>query len=153
MKVLMSVLISILACVGGLFQFEIFNTEFINDDYNVKVVVDGIRSEKGKIVLAVFEDQKNFKLRNPVKRIELKKSELKGNEILLSVETGIYGISILDDENNNNKMDYNFVGIPKEGFGFSNYYHTGISKPQFDKFKFEIDNKKVVLIEIKVKYM
>ena len=39
----------------------------------------------------------------------------------ISVKCGIYGISVIDDENNNGKMEYNLLGIPKEGFGFSNF--------------------------------
>jgi uncharacterized protein (DUF2141 family) len=126
---------------------------FYTDDYNVKVVIEGVRSKKGKIVIAVFKDQEDFKTRKPVKRIELNKSELEGNEIMFSLDTGIYGISILDDENDNNKMDYNFFGIPKEGFGFSNYYHEGLSKPTFDKFKFEINNQILQIIKVRVRYM
>ena len=70
----------------------------------------------------------------------------------MNLDSGTYGISVLDDENVNNRMDYNFIGIPKEGFGFSNYFHTGLSKPHFDKFKFEIKKGKVALIDIRLRY-
>jgi len=101
----------------------------------------------------VFKDQEGFKNKKPIKRLVLNKSEFEGNDIILSLDTGIYGISVLDDENDNNKMDYNFLGIPKEGFGFSNYYHEGLSKPHFDKFKFEINTIPVELIEIRLRYI
>ena len=152
MKILIIVFISIF-CIGSLDVFEIKNTICLNDDYNVKVVITGIRSEKGKLVLGVFKDQDGFKHRKPIKRIELNKSELEGNDIVLKLNPGIYGLSVLDDENENNKMDYNFFGIPKEGFGFSNYYHKGLSKPHFDKFKFKIDENKIKLINIQLRYV
>lgn len=133
--------------------FEIKNTLRLNDDYNVKVVINGIRSEKGKLVLAIFKDQESFINRKPIKRVELNKSELERNEIVLKLNPGTYGFSVLDDENENNKMDYNFIGIPKEGFGFSNYYHKGLSKPHFDKFKFKINNNKIKLIDIQLRYL
>ncbi len=152
MKGLTLVFMVIIFCLGGFPNIEWTNNLFASDN-NVKVVIEGVRSKKGKIVLGVFKDQEGFKTRKPVKRIVLNKSELEGNEISLNLDKGIYGISILDDENDNNKMDYNFIGIPKEGFGFSNYYHEGLSKPQFDKFKFEINNRKAVLIEIRLRYM
>ncbi|MDX5586163.1 MAG: DUF2141 domain-containing protein [Aureibaculum sp.] len=152
MKLFISVFISILCGLGGLLIDSTPNAVKVND-HNVKVVIEGVRSDKGKIVIAVFKDQEGFKKKNPVKRVELNKSELEGDEIVLSLDAGIYGISVLDDENNNNKMDYNFLGMPKEGFGFSNYYHTGLSKPHFDKFKFEIKNTSVELIEIRLRYI
>jgi len=152
MKGVTLVFMGIIFCLGGFPDIERTNN-FDTNDNNVKVVIEGVRSKKGKIVLAVFIDQEGFKTRKPVKRIVLNKSELEGNEITLSLDKGIYGISILDDENDNNKMDYNFFGMPKEGFGFSNYYHEGLSKPQFDKFKFEINNPVVELIEIQLRYM
>ncbi len=152
MKDVILVFIAILSCLGDLSNKETANNISANDD-NVKVVIEGVRSEKGKIVLAVFKDQEGFKTRTPVKRIVLKKSELGGNKITLSLDKGIYAISVLDDENNNNKMDYNFFGMPKEGFGFSDYYHKGLSKPHFDEFKFEIVDGLVKRIDIRLRYM
>ena len=152
MKVLISISIWVLCGIGSLFIDEIPNKVDVNEN-NVKVIIEGVRSDKGKIVLAVFKDQEGFKMKKPIKRIELKKSDLKENEVVLNLNPGTYGISVLDDENINNKMDYNFMGIPKEGFGFSNYYHKGLSKPHFDKFKFEIKNRDLKLIEIRLRYM
>jgi len=152
MKLLINIFISILCGTGSLFIDKTPNNVRVNNN-NVTVVIEGARSDKGKIVLAVFKDQEGFKTKNPIKRIELKKAELERNEIQLSLDIGIYGISVLDDENNNNMMDYNFFGMPKEGFGFSNYYHKGLSKPHFDKFKFEINNTSVEIIEIHLRYI
>ena len=151
MKIITSVFITIF-CIGSLGVFEIKRTVPLKDDYNVKVIIKGVRSEKGKLVLAIFKDQEGFKNKKPVKKIELNKSESGVSEIELNLIPGTYGFSVLDDENENNKMDYNFIGLPKEGFGFSNYYHKGLSKPHFNKFKFEINNKSVELIEIRLIY-
>ncbi len=73
--------------------------------------------------------------------------------VKFSLDPGIYGLSLLDDENSNGKMEYNFFGIPKEGFGFSDYYHTGITKPKFDAFKFSIDKDQTKRITIRIRYM
>jgi len=45
--------------------------------------------------------------------------------VKFSLEPGIYGLSLLDDREQRRKMEYNFARLPKEGFGFSDYYHTG----------------------------
>jgi uncharacterized protein (DUF2141 family) len=140
-------------CVFNLGLIETLKSVPLNDHHNVKVIIKGIKSEKGKLVLAIFKDQEGFKSKKPIKRLELNKSDLEEIEVVLKLDLGTYGISVLDDENSNNKMDYNFIGIPKEGFGFSNYYHEGLSKPHFDRFKFEINNRAVELIDIRLRYM
>jgi uncharacterized protein (DUF2141 family) len=50
-------------------------------------------------------------------------------------------------------MEYNFLGIPKEGFGFSDYYHKGIKKPKFDSYKFSINKDQTKRITIRIRYM
>ena len=40
-----------------------------------------------------------------------------------------YGVAAIHDENSNHKLDRNFLGIPKEGFGFANNPHVGLSAP------------------------
>jgi len=129
------------------------NNEISSNDANVKVVIKGVRSEKGKLVIAIFKDQESFEKRKPIKKVVLDKSEIKGNEIAFNLSPGTYGISVLDDENDNNVMDYNFLKIPKEGFGFSNYYHEGFSKPHFDTFTFEIIDGTIKKIDIRLRYM
>ena len=46
---------------------------------------------------------------------------------------GNYGVVALHDENRNMKLDRNLVGWPKEGFGFSNNPHVGLSAPSFQQ--------------------
>jgi uncharacterized protein (DUF2141 family) len=47
------------------------------------------------------------------------------------VPAGRYGIVVIHDENSNMKLDRNFFGIPKEGFGFSNNPRVAVSAPSF----------------------
>jgi len=81
------------------------------------------------------------------------KSQASGGKLTVSydLKPGTYGIAILDDENSNGKMDYGMV-LPKEGFGFSDYYHTGMSSPTFDKFDFTLKNENRS-VQIKVRYL
>ena len=69
----------------------------------------------------------------------------------VELPSGTYGIAVLDDENSNDKMDYALM-MPKEGFGFSNFYLTGLSKPKFEQFKFGVSDASFSVV-IKMKYM
>jgi uncharacterized protein (DUF2141 family) len=50
-------------------------------------------------------------------------------------------------------MEYNMVGMPKEGFGFSNYYHTGFTKPDFKQFLVNINTKEKDPIVFQIRYI
>jgi uncharacterized protein (DUF2141 family) len=122
---------------------------------NVEVIIKGIRSEKGSIGIGVFKDDPTFKKEEPFMNKVFVKSGISNREmkVQFSLEPGIYGFALLDDENSNGLMEYNFLGIPKEGFGFSEYYHKGLTKPKFDSFKFKIEPNQKRTITVRIRYM
>ena len=44
---------------------------------------------------------------------------------------GDYAAAAIHDENSNARLDRNFLGVPKEGFGFANNPHVVLSAPTF----------------------
>jgi len=122
---------------------------------NIEVFITGIKSNAGQIAIGVFKNNESFKSEKPYVSKKFEKKNISNGEmtIAFNLETGIYGLTLLDDEDNDNKMNYNFFGIPEEGFGFSNYYFTGFVKPHFDTFKFEVKNNQKKKITIRIRYM
>lgn len=122
---------------------------------NIKVDISGIRAEKGQIVIGVFKDSETYLKEEPfVNKIFTKETGPDGEmSVQFSLEPGVYGLCLLDDENNNGKMEYNFLGMPKEGFGFSDYYASGITKPKFESFKFTVTADQIKKIAIRVRYI
>jgi uncharacterized protein (DUF2141 family) len=51
--------------------------------------------------------------------------------VMEKLPPGEYGVVAIHDENKNHKLDRNFIGIPKEGFGFANNPHVGLSAPSY----------------------
>jgi uncharacterized protein (DUF2141 family) len=122
---------------------------------NIEVTISGFRTTKGQIVIGVFKDDESFRKEKSFLEKRFVKNGITDGEMTIqfSLEDGTYGLSILDDENSNGKMEYNMLGIPKEGFGFSDYYHSGLTKPKFDAFKFDIIRNKKQKIKIRIRYM
>jgi uncharacterized protein (DUF2141 family) len=58
--------------------------------------------------------------------------------VFKDIPDGNYTVRVLHDENNNNKLDSNFFGVPTEGFGFSNNPEVTLSFPSFSETKFEV---------------
>jgi len=122
---------------------------------DVEVIITGIRAEKGQIVIGVFKDNESFRKEESFLEKRFVKNGISNGEmrVKFSLEPGIYGLSLLDDENSDGKMEYNFARLPKEGFGFSDYYHTGLTRPKFDSFKFSIDQSKKRTITVRIRYL
>ncbi|HUB17127.1 MAG TPA: DUF2141 domain-containing protein [Acidobacteriaceae bacterium] len=52
-------------------------------------------------------------------------------QLTFQVPPGRYAAVVIHDENSNMKLDRNFLGIPQEGFGFSNNPRVLFSAPSF----------------------
>ena len=72
---------------------------------------------------------------------------------LLNLKPGMYAISVLHDENSNKDMDQSKIGIPKEGYGFSNNASISLGPPSFQKAKIELQpGHRNTIISIDMKY-
>lgn len=119
---------------------------------NIKIT--GIKSIKGNIVIGVFKDQVSFEKEKAFKSFIFDKKALVNGSlnVVIRLEPSTYGLTLLDDENANNKMEKNMIGIPKEGFGFSNFFLEKLKRPVFNDFKVNLFNGQNN-VDIKVKYM
>ncbi|MCB0699871.1 MAG: DUF2141 domain-containing protein [Chitinophagales bacterium] len=122
---------------------------------DVIVTITGIKNNSGNMRVHIFTDAENFKEKKAYKKINFSKQEVKNGTLTLrlTLPAGEYGISLLDDENKNNKMDYNLIHMPKEGFGFSDYYHSGLSMPDYNDFHFSLKKDDTKRVTVKLRYM
>lgn len=122
---------------------------------NVEIMVSNLRNNKGQIAIGIYKDQQSFEKEQSFMNKKFDKKSVQNGLLLLKfdIAPGIYGFTLLDDENGNSKMEYNFFGLPTEGFGFSNYYHTGFTRPKFESFKIEVKPNELSKSKIKVRYL
>lgn len=118
------------------------------------ITISNIRSAKGQIILNVFKDSESYEKEIVLKKFVFDKKAIANGKMTVNcvLEPGVYGITLIDDENKNNELNKNILGIPKEGFGFSNFFMEKMKKPDFNDFKVDLRNNKNK-ISIKVKYM
>ncbi|MFY9527393.1 MAG: DUF2141 domain-containing protein [Candidatus Acidiferrales bacterium] len=121
----------------------------------LKIKVVGARNAKGKIGVTLFQDASGFpdNTSNAIRQqaVEIDPNTLTAQVIFSDVPQGIYAVSVLHDENLNGKLDKNFMGIPKEGYGASNNPAKKRRAPTFDEAKFSLDAPEQT-IEIKLIY-
>lgn len=111
----------------------------------ITATVVNATSDTGKVSFALY-DKKTFL----TKPIQAKSSTIKGGKSLVvfeNVPSGEYAIVCFHDKNDNNKMDFEPNGMPKEDYGASNNA-MNFGPPQYEQAKFSVTNKNVSL-EIK----
>jgi uncharacterized protein (DUF2141 family) len=64
---------------------------------------------------------------------------------------GTYALTALHDENGNGKLD-TFLGIPREGFAFSNNPSIGFGPPKYERVRFSIGPTRA-LVRLQFKYI
>lgn len=100
------------------------------------IQVTNVKDTEGQVRIAIYNSEKEF-----MKKWFMAKSvkAVKGTvEVVIdNLPAGPYGISILHDANSNGKMDSNVIGIPTEGFGFSNNAKGTFGPPSYEKTKID----------------
>jgi len=105
-------------------------------DCTLRIHVDGLRNSTGVVGTAIFtsaqgwpEDMSKVFRHGPT---PIMPGERQATAVW-ELPPGDYGVVAIHDENKNHKLDRNFFGIPKEGFGFANNPHVGLSTPGFNQ--------------------
>lgn len=127
----------------SLISFNIFAAD-------LTVEVRGITNQKGFVRLAMYDNATDFP-GNFVNAIESENMLASGASVkttFKNLKPGTYAISVFHDVNNDEDLNTNMLGIPKEPFGFSNNPRI-LGPPKFRKCKFTISGDKTVVIRLK----
>jgi len=104
---------------------------------NITTELVGFRSNQGVARVALFRSADGFPgepskaLRTAVASI----AQRRARTIFSGLAPGTYAVSVLHDENNNGKLDTNWLGIPREGVGASNDARAMFGPPSFEAAK------------------
>ena len=113
------------------------------------------RNDNGFARVAVYNNLKTF-CDETIKPYQEISAKIIHNECVVAISDlpdGDYAITLLHDENEDAVMNYNFLGLPKEGYAFSNNARPGFSKPSFSSCKIKVEAGVVVSQTIKVRYL
>jgi len=130
----MNILILLLSLVvaTGLYAGEI--------SQQLKIMIKGTKSSTGVINVGLYNTEADFSDREKIyqgQRIAANGAE--SLVIFTNLPAGEYAVAVYHDENANGKLDKNFVGIPKEAYGFSNDAHGVFGPPSFKDAKLVVE--------------
>lgn len=124
----------------------------LNNNLYLEILIPNIKQD-GIIYIAIYDNADDYSSGDESQDImayNIIEPVFKGvYSKKISLKKGVYAIKVLVDNNDNGKIDFNFFGIPKEQFGFSNNVLGILGVPKFEKASFKLNfNKK---IEIKLR--
>ena len=133
----------------------IFTTKSYSEEANLKINILNL-DKPGVLYLSICKDAAGFEetVENESEEASCITSsgeiELQNFEINSMIPHGEYAISLFVDSNGNKKIDKNFLGIPKEQYGFSNNVMGRMSAPTFDQAKFLVAGPTTQNIKLRI---
>ena len=108
----------------------------------IHVTIQGIRNSIGTVDCALFDGPKGFPadvFHSAMKVVAMKVPKTEARCDFEDIPAGTYALVVLHDENMNGKVDTNWLGIPKEGYGFSKDAKAPLAPPSFATASFAYD--------------
>jgi uncharacterized protein (DUF2141 family) len=99
----------------------------------INVVAEGLRNGNGLLAVTVYaDDPSKFLVRHGSLHVGRVNANAGTTRTCVFVpRPGVYALALYHDENGNRHFDRNGLGIPAEGFGFSNNPPTIAGLPSF----------------------
>jgi uncharacterized protein (DUF2141 family) len=106
----------------------------------LRVSVEGVRNNSGQVGILLFSQAKGFPSDHSaaIRQEMLPARKGKVEAIFENLLPGTYAIAVMHDENKNQKIDTNMLGIPKEGYGVSNNVKNLLRAPRFEEAAFQL---------------
>lgn len=114
----------------------------------IHVKVLDIRNSTGTVACALFESPVGFpteflQVATNVMVIKIRKTQARCD--FEDIPPGTYALAVIHDENMNGRLDTSGLGIPTEGYGFSNDAKGWFGAPSFSAASFLYDGRNVDL--------
>jgi uncharacterized protein (DUF2141 family) len=125
------------------------------EEANLKINILNLK-KSGFLYLSICKDETEFRGKVENESVEescidsVKEINLQNFEINSVLPHGEYAFTLYVDFNGNQKIDKNFLGIPKEQYGFSNNVMGRMSPPTFDQAKFAIAGPTTQNIKLRI---
>lgn len=130
--------------ISSLLLISIYSSSVFADTLTVKI--SGIQPNSGNVLIGVFSNAKQFPEGEPTQKALLK-GIASSAQTSFNLPKGKYAVGVFQDRNNNELLDKNFFGIPKEQYGFSGRPVFG--KPNFNDAVIEIKDNLSISITLK----
>jgi len=102
------------------------------------VQVNGVRSPRGEVAITVYPDDKRRFLSKGGKLARVRVRAASTVRACFWLPPANYEVAVYHDANGDHDFDRTIVGLPAEGFGFSNDPETKIGLPPISAVRFRL---------------
>lgn len=140
------------------FSLLLFLFFFINNSHAQGKIVANIHDLKnnvGTCIACLYNNAAAFngEQSQPIKCFTASIRHFATQIVFTNIDEGEYAIKVFHDENNNKKIDRNFLGIPKEGYGASLNKLRFAAAPTYHDNIFLLHNDSTKVLRIKLRYL
>ena len=106
--------------------------------------IEGLKSAEGKVYVQLFQGKDNYQQHRAA---ESRILNAQPGQLMLSFHNlpeGEYAVRLFHDENNNGQLETNLLGMPIEGYGFSNDAKPDYGPVVWKQVMFPVNQSKTV---------
>lgn len=119
---------------------------------SIKIEIEGVDNANGKIRIGVYNSAEDFPNFEDSFAVGYAVPNTLGTEFIFKeVLIGDYVIALWHDENDDQELNKNMFGIPKEKYGFSNNAKGSFGPPDFKDATFAILEGETSVLKINLK--
>ena len=119
------------------------------EDDDLLVIVTGLRSQKGNVHIALYDEPNRFpESDGMIFKVEVPIVDGTARHKFNDLAPGRYAVAIYHDENDNDEFDQGFFGIPLEDYAFSNNAPVFLEPPSYVDAAFAVPETREMHIRI-----
>lgn len=129
------------------FQFEPVFVKCQTATLTIKI--EGVKEKHGSIMIAVFDNEQNYLNLN-----EMADGAIVGADSAIvscsftNLSTGQLAISVFHDYDDNRELNCNWLGMPQEGYAFSNNYYNALKPASFEDAVFNFTQDTTLYLKL-----
>lgn len=120
----------------------------------IRVDITRLRNNNGHVLISLFKDGNGYpdQVEKAVRRAKLSIKDKTAWVLFTGLPAGKYAVAILHDENDDQRMNKTGLGLPREGYGFSNNVMGAFGPPTFSRAGFAYSGKNLLQLQIRTRY-
>ena len=115
--------------------------------YDLNITVSGLKNTVGIIQIGIYNNKESFpRVDRQYKLCFIEPKELSVVCTIRDLPEGEYAVALFHDQNADGICNTNFLGIPREGYGFSKNFKPRLLVPDFNDCKIDLSSNMSITI-------
>ncbi len=117
----------------------------------LNIQINKIKNNRGSILVSIYNGERGFPYQSTssIKTFSVKSMQGSIEVTAKDLPTGQYAVALFHDADGNGKLSTNILGMPKEGYAFSNNASSFLGVPGFKDASFYFRRDTTIKIDMK----